>query len=132
MSDEKKKISVIVPVSLLDRLRQQTDCNITEATIKGLELLVNGATNNIESDQNIIQEYLKEIEVLKLENTGFKARSEELQAHNETLNKRIESLEDQLHKKDEQLHMQAVHLQTLINQKALEAPGTKKPWWQFW
>ena len=90
MSDEKKKISVIVPVSLLDRLRQQSDCNITEATIKGLELLVNNATNNIESDSNIIQEYLKEIEALKIENTGFKARSEELQAHNETLKHELE------------------------------------------
>ncbi len=25
-----------------------------------------------------------------------------------------------------------LQMQTLINQKAIEAPGTKKPWWRFW
>jgi len=25
-----------------------------------------------------------------------------------------------------------VQVQTLINQKAVEAPGAKKPWWRFW
>jgi len=25
-----------------------------------------------------------------------------------------------------------LQVQTLINQKAIEAPGAKKPWWQFW
>lgn len=25
-----------------------------------------------------------------------------------------------------------LQVQTLINQKAIEAPGTKKPWWKFW
>jgi peptidoglycan hydrolase CwlO-like protein len=127
MSDEKKKISVIVPVSLLDRLRQQSDCNITEATIKGLELLVNGATNNIESDQNIIQEYLQEIAVLKLENAGLKARSEELQAHIETLKKELEDLKS-MH------NNYFLQMQTLINQRALEPPTAekKKPFWKFW
>ena len=32
----------------------------------------------------------------------------------------------------EQLKAQAIHIQTLINQKSIEAPGVKKPWWQFW
>jgi len=25
-----------------------------------------------------------------------------------------------------------LQVQTLINQKAIEAPGAKKKWWQFW
>jgi hypothetical protein len=25
-----------------------------------------------------------------------------------------------------------LQMQTLINQKAIEAPGAKKKWWQFW
>ena len=25
-----------------------------------------------------------------------------------------------------------LQMQTLINQKAIEAPGAKKPWWRFW
>lgn len=125
MPDEKKKISVIVPVSLLDRLRQQSDLNITEATIKGLELLVDGVVNNIGSDVNNIQEYLKEIEASKIENIGFKVRSEELQAHNETLKKELEDFKS--------MHSNyMLQMQTLINQKAIEAPGAKKPWYRFW
>jgi hypothetical protein len=30
------------------------------------------------------------------------------------------------------MNAQAVHIQTLINQKQIEAPGAKKPWWRFW
>jgi hypothetical protein len=44
----------------------------------------------------------------------------------------IRSLEEQLGVKDSQLEKQAVHIQSLINQKAIEAPGAKKPWWRFW
>ena len=40
-------------------------------------------------------------------------------------------MEEQLRVKDSQLEKQAVHIQTLINQKAIEAPGAKKPWWRF-
>jgi hypothetical protein len=87
----------------------------------------------------------------------LKARLEELEKHNETLvtelkrneehqQNRIEDLknhifsldnqlrtkDDQLEKLNENMHKQAVHLQTLLNQKAIEASGAKKPWWQFW
>jgi hypothetical protein len=30
------------------------------------------------------------------------------------------------------MNAQAVHIQTRINQKAIEVPGAKKPWWRFW
>jgi hypothetical protein len=30
------------------------------------------------------------------------------------------------------MNAQAVYIQTLINQKQIEAPGAKKPWWRFW
>ena len=87
----------------------------------------------------------------------LQARSEELERHNETLikelkmneehqEKRIEDLkshiysldnqmrtkDDQIEKLNENMHKQAVHLQTLLNQKAIEAPGNKKAWYKFW
>ncbi len=52
---------------------------------------------------------------------------------------RVTELQEQLKVKDTQLekitetmNTQAVHIQTLINQKQIEAPGSKKPWWRFW
>jgi len=60
---------------------------------------------------------------------------------------KIKELQDQLRVKDEQLRTkdihiekitenmqaQAVHIQTLLNQKAIEASGAKNPWWRkFW
>ena len=46
-----------------------------------------------------------------------------MQDHNETLKKE--------HEDYKQMHNNYM-MQTIINQKAIEAPGTKKPWWQFW
>jgi chromosome segregation ATPase len=81
------------------------------------------------------------------------SRIKDLQTHNETLIRgiedlkrkepeykdilqlheaRIKDLQDQLKEKDEKLRAQAIHIQTLFNQKAIEAPGAKKPWRQFW
>jgi hypothetical protein len=48
------------------------------------------------------------------------------------MEERIKSLADQLQVKDSQIEKQAVHIQTLINQKAIEAPSSKKPWYKFW
>ena len=52
-------------------------------------------------------------------------RVEELQDHNETLKKELED-----YKKMHNNYM--LQVQTILNQKAIEAPGTQKPWWRFW
>ena len=49
----------------------------------------------------------------------------ELRYHNESLKKDIEDLK-QLY------NNYMMQMQTLINQKVIEAPGAKKPWWRFW
>ena len=48
------------------------------------------------------------------------------------MKKEIDSLGDQLTAKDRHSEAQAIHLQTVLNQKAVEALGAKKPWWRFW
>jgi hypothetical protein len=55
------------------------------------------------------------------------------------LQKQIDIKDEQLRMKDKQIeklsetmHAQAIHIQSLINQKAIEEPGAKKPWWRFW
>ena len=59
-----------------------------------------------------------EKEVLKHENTMLKD-------YNGSLKKELEDLKA-IH------NNYMLQMQTLINQKAIEAPGAKKPWWRFW
>ena len=56
----------------------------------------------------------------------------DLQVHTDTMRTEIDSLVNQLMAKDRQLEAQAIHLQTVLNQKAIESPGNKKPWYRFW
>lgn len=69
----------------------------------------------------------------------IKARLEETQRHNETLKIHNETLKAELesaNKREEYLktlyNNYIRQMQTLIQQKAIEAPGTKKPWWKIW
>jgi hypothetical protein len=69
----------------------------------------------------------------------LKVKDSQLEIINSKTEDRVISLEEQLRVKDSQLEnkdgqleKQAVHIQTLISQKAIEAPGAKKPWWRFW
>ena len=44
----------------------------------------------------------------------------------------LETKDTQIGKLTETMQAQAIHIQTLLNQKQIEAPGTKKPWWRVW
>lgn len=152
MSDERKKISVIVPVSLLDQVKEKSDFNITDSVIKGLELLVNNIEsdrNNIKSDGYIIKNSTG-IDVLNIENAGLKEQiktlNENQQARIEDLKVQINSLHEQMKVKDNQLNTrdaeiqqltqniqgQALTIHNLTQEKKLLADNTKKPWWRFW
>jgi hypothetical protein len=55
------------------------------------------------------------------------------------IEKRLEEAQNQIDdlKKDkedliEMYNKHVLQVQTLINQKSIEAPGAKKPWWRFW
>jgi chromosome segregation ATPase len=62
----------------------------------------------------------------------LKARSEELEKHNETLIKELDKAERDKEDLKTTYNNYFLQVQTLINQKAIEAPGAKKPWWRFW
>ena len=79
----------------------------------------------------------------RIENTGelreLRAQVREQREHVETLKIHNETLKAELEKagqdKDDikkTFDNYMVQVQTLINQKAIEAPGAKKHWWQFW
>ena len=105
MTEEKKRVNVLVP---LDLHKKVTDLGygLTEGIIAGLELLITPSETP---------------EIIRIQD------------------ERIQDMQEQLKVKDAQIakltdtmQAQSVHLQTLINQKAIEAPGAKKPWWRFW
>jgi hypothetical protein len=68
---------------------------------------------------------------------------QELGSHQEAsfpeIEKRLEEAQNQIDdlKKDkedliEMYNKHVLQVQTLINQKSIEAPGARKPWWRFW
>lgn len=113
MPDEFKKVSARIPIPILEKLEDLGISNQTEAIIKGLECLISEDTEKTRegSDKTAALNTLQ-------------VRIEELQAHNETLKKELEDLK-QMH------NNYFMQMQTLINQRAIEAPGQKK-WWKFW
>ena len=79
----------------------------------------------------------------RIENTGelreLRAQVREQREHVETLKIHNETLKAELEKagqdKDDikkTFDNYMVQVQTLINQKAIEAPGAKRPWWKIW
>jgi chromosome segregation ATPase len=95
----------------------------------------------IQNYKNVLQANNAEIERLKsvvqeapdpLEYARLQARNEELQKHTDTLKTELEKAgqrEEDLKKVHNNYMLQ---VQSLINQKAIEAPGVKKPWWKIW
>jgi hypothetical protein len=146
MQEEKRKISVWVPAALYDNVLQVGYTSPTQAVIQGFEMLVQAQSEEspeaIRGQMQVIRGQMQaEIDSLKSETerltvslknapdsnelTELKVRSEELEKHNETLKKDLENLQNLYNN-------YMLQMQTLINQKAIEAPGAKKPWWQFW
>jgi chromosome segregation ATPase len=144
---DRKRININIPMNLYQQIAQ-SKYTLTEAITEGLILLLSGSSKNNENEINH--------DILNLQ----ESRINDLQTHNETLIRELEDLkrkepenenvlqlhearikdlqdqirtnQDQLKEKDEQLKAQAIHIQTLLNQKSIEAPGAKKPWWRFW
>jgi chromosome segregation ATPase len=102
-----------------------------------------------------IEGYKQDMEALQTENAKLKdslqdtrepgellqlrAKSEELEKHNTTLKAELdkaerdkEDLKTTYNKLQDTYNNYMAQMQTLIKQKSIEAPGAKKPWWQFW
>ncbi len=144
---ERKRININIPMDLYLQVTQ-SKYTLTEAITEGLTLLFSGSSKSNDDEISYDISGLQE------------SRIKDLQIHNETLIRELEDLkrkepenkdilqlhearikdlqdqlrvnQNQLKEKDEQLKAQAIHIQTMLNQKFIEAPGTKKPWWQFW
>jgi uncharacterized protein (DUF3084 family) len=146
MQEQKRKISVWVPSELYDCVLHAGYISPTNAVIQGFKMLTRAQSE--ESSEEVLRQMQvirgqmqAEIDTLKTEierlNTALqeapdpsefveiRARSRELERHNETLKKEVENLQNLYNN-------YMLQMQTLINQKAIEAPGAQKPWWRFW
>lgn len=110
---------------LFNNTRIETQINLEilhnkEIEIQNLESALMEKYAEITRLHNVIQEAPDLIELAQM-----RTRSEELEKHNATLKNDLENLQNLYNN-------YMLQMQTLINQKAIEAPGVKKPWWRFW
>lgn len=113
--------------------------NMTAAIIAGLELLVQQEENNCSTEENSCKtegnNCKTEENVCSTDennNRELRALIEEKDRHIETLKAELEKSEQREEKLNENHRNYMLQMQTLINQKAIEAPGAKKSWWRFW
>lgn len=150
MSDAKQKVSVWVEKDHLSRAKDVGYTSPTTAINKGLELLMESIvedeqrTNSGRTEDNVgrVEDGTADNGgrwVDDTENAVLRARLDELENHNDTLKIHNETLKAELEKaaqreaSDKRTHDNYMaQMQTLIQQKAIEAPGAKKPWWRLW
>jgi hypothetical protein len=119
-----KKIQCWIPLSMWENLEAQGYASPTHAVTKAFELLLENAVRDIRESHKENVEFLGDF-VGDSEIPQLKVVIAEKEQHIETLKKDLENI-TQVH------NNYMLQMQTLINQKAIEAPGAKKRWWQFW
>jgi Arc/MetJ-type ribon-helix-helix transcriptional regulator len=87
------------------------DFQVLQTTFKGIQRLT-------EEKDKQIEEKTQHIDTLKAELEKTERDKEDLKT---TYNKLQDTYNNYM-----------AQMQTLIKQKAIEAPGAKKPWWRFW
>jgi predicted RNase H-like nuclease (RuvC/YqgF family) len=141
----------------IERYLQDIEALASENThlkddLLGYQKDIGGYKKDIERIQKDLNQditgYKKDLEALQAENSKLKdslqeawepgellqlrARSEELERHNTTLKAELDKAERDKEDLKTTYNNYFLQVQTLINQKAIEAPGAKKSWWRFW
>jgi hypothetical protein len=142
-----QRLNVWLPDDLYTRVEEigrTTGRTKTELVIRGLELVLepepipdpNIPDSEPTFNPELLNGYMSIIEnleeQLKAKDDSFRERIEDMKEQLRVKDQQLSTKDSQLESKDSQLEKQAVHIQTLISQKAIEAPGAKKPWWRFW
>ena len=152
--EEKHKINCWISESLWKQVENLGYDSPTKATVAAFEALVLqeekgsdqetlGSTQEerLPEMEKQLEEAQKQIkaseEKLKIapdpaELAQLRSRSEELDKHNSTLKEELRK-SGQREEDLKQMHNNYfLQVQTLINQKAIEATGNKKKWWKLW
>jgi TATA-binding protein-associated factor Taf7 len=136
MPEDKIRVSARISKELYDICLQRYD-NITNAINAGLELLrAQGEDERKDhedkSQQNEDISRHGEDKCHTGEDSSGEGEIFELKARVEEKERHIESLKSELDNLRSVHNNYMLQMQTLINQKVIEAPGAKKPWWKFW
>jgi predicted nuclease with TOPRIM domain len=129
--EEKKKIQAFVPVSIYNKIelfgfKSQNEA-VNFAFVKLLE-------HQGENQDNLKMNQIDSNLIITLQATieEKENRLRELQDHNGTLKKELDKAERDKEDLKTTYNNYFLQIQTLINQKIIEAPGAKKKWWKFW
>jgi predicted RNase H-like nuclease (RuvC/YqgF family) len=136
----KKSVTVRIPNELYDMCNKNYG-SISNAVIAGLELLfvtncnkdvitISELTAQIEEKEKTIKELQTQNKEPNIEK--YEATITELRAHNETLKKELEKASQDKDKIQNLYDNYMRQIQTLITQKSIETPGSKRPWWKIW
>jgi hypothetical protein len=137
MPEEKKrsgrKVNAWIPDDLYSKVDDLKYRTWTEAIVSGLKLLVestNSGQAGVQNQNDKVQEStwqstLDDSKVLR-------AQLIEMQEHIETLKLDLDRSNKNADDIKEMYTNHVLQVQSLINQKAIEVPGAKKPWWRFW
>lgn len=137
--EEKKKIQAWIPLSIWIKIESFGFKSQNEAVNFAFEKIIEIQDNNQnESENNQIDSKNNQIESSMI--NELQARLEEkekwiieLQNHNETLKTELEKAGQDKDDLKETHKNYMLQMQTLINQKAIEAPGAKKKrFWEIW
>jgi len=137
MPEEKKrsgrKVNAWIPDDLYSKVDDLKYRTWTEAIVSGLELLVESTNSGQSKVQNRNDEVQRSIEQSTLDDSKvLRTQLIEMQAHIETLKLDLDRSNKNADDIKEMYTNHVLQVQSLINQKTIEAPGTKKPWWRFW
>jgi hypothetical protein len=151
MSDERKrsghKLSAWISDSLYDDLKNLgyfgTSISQTETITKALKILLiesqNGNTGGQKEENWRINEGSNDhvgdigrLGGLQIQVGDLQELIKEKDRHLETLKVELEKSGQDKESIQNLYSNYMLQMQTLINQKAIESPGAKKPWWRFW
>jgi hypothetical protein len=150
MSETKRKICVWVSIDMYNDVVKAGYDSPTVAVIKGFELLIREAeyrqnAGNLEqaaaqitADNINLKNEVQRLTLARqdtpdpIELAQLRAKHEELEKHNETLKVELRSTSQREQDLKKTFDNYMVQVQSLINQKVIEVPGAKKPWWRFW
>ena len=120
--ENQKHLNLYIPNDLYTRVAQ-TGLTMTTAVILGLEKLLESPI-----DTNTPHENKPNSELV----TSLQARIESLEEQLKVKDQQLEKKDTQIENLTNTMQSQAINIHDMLNQKTIEAPGAKKPWWRFW
>jgi Arc/MetJ-type ribon-helix-helix transcriptional regulator len=148
VNEEKYASMSGVVITALENELRATSSNTTVSPENEKELLSITTELQKKSSENevLLANYQGVQTLLAEKEERIKSMQEQIKVKDSHQEARINDLIDQLRVKDQQLEKKDIHIQNLtetmqsqvlnihnlISQKAIEAPGSKKPWWRFW